>query len=257
MAETVALRPRVAGGGTVERAGGDGWRLSLPAGSARGYRLAQLDDYCGRPRAAFPWPPPLRLRLRARAENGQAAGTWGFGLWNDPFGMGLSLAGGTMRLPALPNAAWFFHAAPPNHLAFHDGHPAQGFLAATFSARPALLPLLAAAAVTPPALLSAAGGRALRRVLRRMVHDDATGLSVRPEEWHDYELLWQSGAVRFAVDGALAWQTAVSPRGPLGLVLWVDNQYAALPPGGRLRFGNLATPGPAWMELADVEVTRA
>jgi hypothetical protein len=40
----------------------------------------------------------------------------------------------------------------------------------------------------------------------------------------------------------------------LGLVLWIDNQYAAFPPTGRLRIGSLLNPESAWLELADVEV---
>jgi hypothetical protein len=38
------------------------------------------------------------------------------------------------------------------------------------------------------------------------------------------------------------------------LVIWVDNQYVALPPDGRLGFGTLANP-PTWVEIAHLKVS--
>jgi hypothetical protein len=58
--------------------------------------------------------------------------------------------------------------------------------------------------------------------------------------------------VSFRVDGNPVLETGLVPNGPLGLVMWVDNQYAALPPDGRLSFGNLATEEVAWVE-AEIE----
>jgi len=49
-------------------------------------------------------------------------------------------------------------------------------------------------------------------------------------------------------------ETEIAPPGPLGLVLWVDNQYAALPPDGRLRYGTLPNPEAAWVELEELEI---
>jgi hypothetical protein len=46
----------------------------------------------------------------------------------------------------------------------------------------------------------------------------------------------------------------VSPRPPLGLVIWIDNQYAAFTPNGRIGFGVLENPEPAWLELKEIEV---
>src|SRR5512139_912562 len=86
------LRPRHTRGAQVVQIGPAGavkstvWRLEIPAGSAGHYRLAQLDDYSGRPRWKFPWRAPFRLALRARASASEIPGTWGFGLWNNPFG---------------------------------------------------------------------------------------------------------------------------------------------------------------------------
>lgn len=228
-------------------------RLTVPGGSSGRYRLAQLDDYSSHPRSRFPWQPPLRLELRARASDAGLPGTWGFGLWNDPFTASLGLKGTARRLPALPQTAWFFYASPPNHLAVHDTHPAQGFLAATFASR-CVSPLLLIAGIPAlPLLAWPVTARPLRRLTRRFVAEDAASLDVDPTQWHDYRLEWQADGVRFAVDGETRFTTTVAPRGPLGLVLWIDNQYAAFPPDGRLRFGTLAN-APAWLALADITV---
>ncbi|MDZ4158214.1 MAG: hypothetical protein U1B80_00340, partial [Anaerolineaceae bacterium] len=120
-------------GSSVEPAGENGWRLQTPEGTAQHYRWAQLDDYLNRSRAAFYWKPPFRLQLRARVSTLDLPGTWGFGFWNDPFNISLGLGGAARRLPALPNAAWFFHASPPNYLSLREDRPAQGLLGAAFS----------------------------------------------------------------------------------------------------------------------------
>lgn len=230
------------------------WRLTIPAGATGDYRLAQLDDYARRRRSALPWQPPLRLNLRARVSQVELAGTWGFGFWNDPFGASLGLGGAARRLPALPNAAWFFYASPPNYLALRDVHPARGFLAATFCSTNIPAPLLILGAPLLPLLAWPFAARHLRRMGRRFVEEDAARLETDPTAWHTYGLEWQADRVRFLVDGEPCWETAIVPRPPLGLVLWIDNQYAAFPPTGRLRTGSLPNPESAWLELADVEV---
>jgi hypothetical protein len=40
----------------------------------------------------------------------------------------------------------------------------------------------------------------------------------------------------------------------MGLVLWIDNQFAAFPPDGKVRFGSLENPEPVWMELSAISV---
>jgi hypothetical protein len=246
------LRPNFTRDARVERSSKDLWRLEIPAGPAGRYRLAQLDDYGRLPRGAFRWQPPLEMALRARASEALPPGTWGMGLWNDPFGMALLSGAEGLRLPALPNAAWFFFASPPNYLSLRDDLPAQGGLAATFST-PSLPPaLLLPAGLALPLLALPPTTRWLRRLARRWVRQDACRLEIDPTQWHAYRLQWQAEQVRFWVDEALVLETAAAPRGPLGLVLWVDNQYAALPPDGRLRFGTLPNPRPAWLEIAEL-----
>ncbi len=64
--------------------------------------------------------PPWTFSLRARLSKADLPGTWGFGLWNDPFGLSLGFGGKPARLPALPQTAWFMHASPPNWLSLQD-----------------------------------------------------------------------------------------------------------------------------------------
>jgi hypothetical protein len=226
--------------------------LSCPAGPAGRYRWAQLDDYMPLRRADFRWRAPLSLEVRARVSVPDLPGTWGFGLWNDPFSATLGLGGMGRRWPTLPNAAWFFYASPPNHLAFRDDHPAHGLLAATFSAPAIPAPLVALGLPALPLLAWPPTARILRRLAGRVIREAAVAVTLDPTDWHLYRLEWRADAARFLVDGQVWLETPVSPRPPLGLVIWIDNQHAAFPPDGRLRMGTLPNPEPAWLKVASL-----
>jgi hypothetical protein len=253
-AEAPGLKSKQSPGASITQVEGSSCRLIIPAGPAGQYRLAQLDDYDGLRRRHFPWQPPFSLELWARASSANLPGTWGFGLWNNPFGMALTRGLEKMQLPVLPQAAWFFHASAANYLSLHDDLPAQGWLAVAFRslrlpgwlALPGLpfAPLLAVRPVT----------RLLRRLGRIVVRQQATQLSVNPSAWHTYRLDWQRDRLGLAVDGEWVLETELTPYGPLGLVIWVDNQYMALPPDGRLSFGTLENPELAWIEIADLQI---
>jgi hypothetical protein len=232
----------------------DAWRLEIPPGSSNRYRLAQLDDYRLLSRRAFPWSSPLRLSLRARSSSQLIAGTWGFGIWNDPFGMGVLSGTGGIRLPVLPNAAWFFFASPPSYLSLRDDLPAQGWMASTFRSPlwPSLLSLLSLPAL--PFLLIPPCVRFIRRLFNHFVSYESALLSNDPTSWGSYEIIWEAGGVDFRVNGDLVLQTSLTPAGPLGLVMWVDNQYAAVLPNGRLRYGFLPTSEPTWIEISQLSV---
>ena len=249
-----ALQTRRNAGATIRELTAGDWWLEIPSGQAGTYRWAQLDDHLHRNRKHFPWQPPLSFRLRARVSASDLPGTWGFGLWNDPFSASFGISGAARRLPALPNAAWFFYAAPPNYLAFRDTHPAQGFLAATFSS-PNLSPLLLApGGLALPLLFLPPAARLLRRWVRALIHESARQMPVDATQWHDYRLDWQAQQVRFLVDQQQVFETNISPRGPLGIAIWIDNQYAAFPPSGKLKMGTSANSQPAWLEVAGIEV---
>ncbi len=251
---TLDLYPRITPGATVEPLPEDGWRLSIPAGPGGVYRWAQLDDYMQRSRRDFLWQAPLTLDLEARVSAEGLPGTWGFGLWNDPFSASLGIGGTSRRLPLLPNTAWFFYGSPRNSLSFRDDVPANGLLAATF--RSPLLPLvaLAPALIGLPLALLPFTARLLRRLAGRVIRGDAAGLEANPTTWHRYRLEWSCEQARFSLDGRVCLETPFSPRGRLGLVLWIDNQYAAFPSNGRIAFGTEVSPAPAWLEVRGVRI---
>jgi hypothetical protein len=227
----------------------NGWRLEIADGGPSAYRLAQLDDYAALARSRFKWREPTTLNLRCRVSEPNLPGTWGFGFWNDPFTVSFGLQGMARRLPVLPNTCWFFHASAENHLSFTNGLPASGFLAQTFSSPRIPSALLAPGIFGIPLLAARRLSNWLRaNMAAKLIREDAKRISVDVTEWHEYQLEWRSTGVEFAVDGKTVFITATRPKGPLGLVIWIDNQYAAWRPDGSLGMGALANP-PAWMEV--------
>lgn len=224
-----------------------GYLLKIPAGDASAYRFAQIDDYFGLPRRKFPHHS-LTLSLRARTSAFPLPGTWGFGLWNDPFGMSLGFGGRRWQLPALPNAAWFFGASQENHLSFSD-KPANGFLAQNFRS-PKFHPLLILTGLVFPF-----SRKATRKLLGRIIDEDSSTLSVDITQWHSYRLEWSQRGVAWYVDEVLAFESSASPNPPLGLVIWIDNQFASFTPDGKIGFGVLENPEPAWLEISNLNLS--
>ena len=227
----------------------NGFRLTIPDGDNQTYRVAQLDDYTQSARKDFPHRPSLSLSLRARASTSSLPGTWGFGLWNDLFGLSLGFGGNSLRLPALPNAIWFFHASDENYLSLSD-KPGNGFLAQTF--RSLVFPLGSLARVGTMLPFSRVKARAL---MSQIVEEDGVRLGVDVTEWHAYRFEWRPKRSAFWVDEALVLETTVSPHPPLGLVIWIDNQYAAFTPEGKIGFGVLKNIEPAWLEIENLELS--
>jgi hypothetical protein len=241
------LNPRLSRDGNLTKLP-KGWRLAIPAGPASRYRLSQLDDHAAMPRHAYLWHPPLGLSLRARVSSASLPGTWGFGLWNDPYGFSFGPGDVFLRLPALPNAIWFFHSSERSYLSFRDDKPAQGFLAQAFHS-PNFHPLL-----IPAGLILPFSRRRMRPLLRRVIEEDSVKLELNVTQWHEYRMAWNQERTKFWVDEELVLDSPVSPRPPLGLVVWIDNQYAAFTPQGKLRMGMEKNPEGAWLEVENVEV---
>jgi len=230
----------------------DGSRLILPILNHKRYSLAQLDDYMHLTRRRFPHQSPISFGLEARVSRTDPPGTWGFGLWNDPFSMGL-LAGGVKRLlPVLPNAAWFFYGSDANSLTLRDDLPGSGFHLKTF--RSPLLPSVFSIFALPlvPLLLVPSAARLLRKLLRKMVKEDARSLAVDVTDWHVYQLIWQNDAVSFEVDGEIMHQTQISPQGRMGVVIWIDNQYLSFNSEGNLCYGVSRTHSEQYLDIQDL-----
>ncbi len=231
--------------GVLEPAG-SALRFAVGSTASRRYSNAQIDDYAGAARRRFPWRPPLRLDVRARFSHpaGELRGTAGFGFWNDPFLMT------GKRLPALPRAIWFFYASSPSDIRLDLDAPGHGWKAATIDAlRPAAL-LLAPVALPAVLLLNIRPVyRALWPPIQRAIHVSEAVPEVSMNEWHAYAIEWGTHRSRFFVDGELVAGPVPSPRGPLGFVMWLDNQYMVATPQGRLGWGMLEITDRQWLEV--------
>jgi hypothetical protein len=214
---------------------------------AQQYTDAQIDDYQGLPRHRFPWRPPLRMTVRARFSHPceELSGTAGFGFWNDPFMMT------GRRLPALPRALWFFYASPPSNMKLDWYTPGYGWKAATIDA---LRPLFFLLLPTAPLTIALMNIRPLYRALwplgQRAIGVSEAPVTVEMTGGHVYVIEWGVKKVRFWVDDKLVLDSVTSPCGPLGFVMWLDNQYAIVTPWGRLGYGLLDAPGRQWMQVS-------
>jgi hypothetical protein len=78
---------------------------------------------------------------------------------------------------------------------------------------------------------------------------------LNPTDWHRYSLTWDEKRVAFEVDHIQVFESPVSPHQPLGLVIWIDNQYASFTPDGKIGFGVLSNPEPAYLEIRELEIS--
>ncbi len=227
-------------------------RLEIPPIS-QGYADAQIDDYglVQHGRSHYPWQPDVTLTIRARFSHpgGELLGTAGFGFWNAPFG------DPTVRWPALPRAVWFFYGSAPNDLPLATEGPGRGWYAATLDAGTGRA--LAVAPLAPAVVLLNRYGRFRRQFWPSI--QDRLGISFAPiavdmTDWHEYRLDWRRDGCDFWVDGRSLWHTPHSPRGPLGFVCWVDNQYMIVTEYGRVRWGTLNTSSTQWLEITELTI---
>lgn len=208
------------------------------------YSNAQLDDYHHLARNAYPWQPPLRLTLQARC-SGDLRGTWGFGFWNAPYS---PLTG---QRPTWPATAWFFGNGSGD-LRWHPASAATGFKAAQADARGWRSWLLMACSVIWwPLLLQP---RTVRRVWPWLAHQVRLHeqMLACDDQWHVYAIEWTTNGVTWSVDGKVVAQTTTAPRGPLGLCIWIDNQWLVATPQRLPAWGLVATT--AMLEVKEIKV---
>ncbi|MCY4411245.1 MAG: hypothetical protein OXC27_12325 [Caldilineaceae bacterium] len=210
------------------------------------YTNAQIDDYQGLPRADFLWRPPLRLTVRARFSHnsGQLTGTAGFGFWNEPVRMR-----GFRRL-ALPQALWFFYAGPDADMRLALDKPGWGWKAAVIDTRTrrfqAMAPFLAA---TAPLMRVPLLYRWLWRSGQRAAGIAERLVPAAMQDWHIYCIDWGRERVGFFLDGRMLLEASHAPAGPLGLVIWLDNQFLQVAPWGLFRWGLVGKDEAQWLEI--------
>ena len=218
-------------------------RLLRPEATLQQYSNAQLDDYS-------PHQAPVTLTLRARFSHNadRLKGTAGFGFWNAPF------APGSTRL-RFPKTAWFFFGSPPLNLPLAMDVPGNGFKMATLDATHwqffTLLP-------TAPIGFLLTRHPKLYRLLwsigQRAIRASEAPLNLDMRELHEYQVDWQRDQVRFVVDGNLLHTSPYSPTGQMGIVIWIDNQYAIATPQGKFGWGLVTADEPQWLEIQELRI---
>ncbi|MFK7802900.1 MAG: hypothetical protein AB8G95_14815 [Anaerolineae bacterium] len=238
-------------GGTVTES--DSIRLEIPA-DLSAYTNAQIDDYGGRKRRDYLWQQTsgAELTLQARFSHpaDQLSGTAGFGFWNAPFG------DPTTPWPTLPQATWFFAAAPPSDLPLNPKGAGQGFFASTLDAT--TMRAIALAPLAPPVVLlnhiPAFRRTVWPKVQQRLGMSYTQIDQIDITDWHTYRLVWNAFGSQFYIDDKLLSSVPHSPRGPLGFVCWIDNQFMRLTPTGRMSAGAIMTPYTQWLEINDLSL---
>jgi len=216
------------------------------------YTDAQIDDYQGLSRRHLLWYPPLSLTVRVRFSHpaGTLSGTAGFGLWNDPFMMT------SVRLPTLPKAIWFLYASPPSDMKLDMHTPGYGWKGTTIDViRVFFFLLMPTAPLAIPLMKFHRLYRALWPVAQRVMRVSETLLEADMTAWHTYRIGWGVDRASFSVDGESVLDCDTSPRGPLGFVMWLDNQYAIVTPWGQFGYGRLKASGRQWMEVDTLVIT--
>ncbi len=218
---------------------------------AANYSNAQIDDYQGLPRRDFLWRPPLQLTVHARFShlNGDLSGTAGFGFWNDPFMMTDS------RRPALPRAIWFFYSSPPSNMKLDLHTDGFGWKAATIDTiRWPFFALLPTSPLAIPLMNVDWLYRTCWPIGQRAIGVNEAAIAAPMTEWHTYKLDWQEKSACFRVDGDVVLNCNTSPQGPLGFVMWLDNQYMVVTPWGKFGYGLLDAPEEQWMEVSELTI---
>jgi hypothetical protein len=164
-----------------------------------------------------------------------------------------------MRGLRLPTALWFFYGAAPNDMALARDVPGRGWKAAQIDAANAcFLALLPTAPVAALLMRSQRLYRMLWPIAQRALRVSEHFIAEAPDDrWCDYCLTWARDGVRFSIDGECVHESGISPRGPLGFVAWIDNQYAVVTPQGRIGFGVTACDTASALEIAQLQIVES
>lgn len=215
------------------------------------YSNAQIDDHPNLKRSEFSNQAPLKLKIEARLKcDGTPKGTAGFGFWNDPFLMT------DTKAPTLPKAAWFFWCSEDSNMQLAQDVPGYGWKMAVIDAWN--WPFLALIPTTPisiPLMWIQSIRRLLWPVAQKAMKCQEKLCPVSFFDWHTYELHWQHDKVFFHIDDKLEF-SAPAPKGPLGLVIWIDNQFMRIDPRAMMKHGNISLENEQSLEIRHFELVQ-
>lgn len=216
------------------------------------YTNAQIDDYQGLARQNFRWRPPLCFTIRARFSHSvaQLQGTGGFGFWNEPFGFS------QQRWPSLPRAIWFFFSSAASNMQLAYQIPGHGWKAATIDAwRLRFFLLLPAAPLGMVFMRNRFFYRWLWPFAQAAIQVNESLVTVDITDWHTYTIEWRAKTASLLVDQQPVLVCTTPPRGPLGLVIWLDNQAMTVTPWSLPHQQLVAANHHQWLELAWLKIT--
>jgi len=231
-------------------------KLTSHVDTSKKYCNAQVDDYRNLKRKNFKWSPPLTLKLSARTcidsdKHKSLVGTAGFGFWNDP----ILMTG--LRTPSLPRALWFFYCSKPSLLYLDEQQKYNGWQAMSIDANNknfiTMLPFLC---MGFPLFNFTKLRDKFWPQIKKSFKGSQKLIDADFSKWHDYEIKWELNSVTFFIDGDIIHHTKDSPKGPMGLVIWIDNQYMILKPTGRFGFGNLEVPHEQSLEIKNISIEK-
>jgi hypothetical protein len=79
-------------------------------------------------------------------------------------------------------------------------------------------------------------------------------INVNLTQTHRYRLDWLTNSVHFFIDDQPILISPYSPRGQLGFVAWLDNQYAIVTPQGQFGMGLIAVKQRQWLTLESLTI---
>jgi hypothetical protein len=159
------------------------------------------------------------------------------------------------RRITLPRAIWFFFSSRDGNMQLAQEAPGYGWKAATIDVWRWPFFLLAPAA---PLAMPLMRFRPLYRLCwpigQRAIGVNERLITAEMTTWRTYDLQWGEEMATFLVDGQVVLQCKHPPRGPLGLVIWKDNQGMILTPWSLPRSLFISGAEEQWLEVAWVRI---
>jgi hypothetical protein len=115
---------------------------------------------------------------------------------------------------------------------------------------------LAWAPLALPVVLANQSDALYRRIWPRVQRDlriAEAPIATPGPDWREYALEWRHDGACFSIDRQVVFVTDRAPRGPLGFVAWVDNQWMVATPRGRFGWGLVGAPA-QWVDLASLRI---